>query len=292
MEQLCEEFAAVETMLALGHSRGDAAWWTQLSQGAASLTGGLPPVMETVELVCGVWEEAWVPRWAQHDASRGWQLSLGGGPRGGGEAELRERNRELRNRLVVLSKQSENAAIPRKALPDRPVLAETLAVAQQLGEKEEETLPQEEANEEIIGEHLSHLDPALVQAARRRAAAAQKRLDPEAGERRRRERLPGLCEQIRGLCALNKRHRWPLVVLIPKLVERSSRPGVREETLGLLQLLALVTEDWIRVIENTHADGGIFVHVQKKDFPKALAKAVAAAAVVDPLSTQPMDQTQ
>jgi hypothetical protein len=109
--------------------------------------------------------------------------------------------------------------------------------------------------------------------------AAAARLAAPSGRSRMLQELPALLELLHALCVVNHRRRWPLEQLCEKAAPGTGhRPAVREGIRAQLEELSRLTEGFCRLVENPHADGGLFVRVEKKGFGEALAKLTAAIA--------------
>ena len=303
-ETLAEDFAAVEVLAALAAQRGEARWLSDLTRGAAAIRGGLGPGTETLERVEGVQPGVWRWAWERRDEHALPQLRLLEGP---SAAELAPRLAAFRATLERLVRVQHAAWLagcgdaeqmaaaragfhpafrmewPRGALPLRPELAGVGAAsaAARLGVAESSSLAAEEeavATQEVPPE-LAHLPAHLVAEARRRQEAAR-RLAAPSPRARLLGRLPGLLEDLRALCVVNRRRRWDLELLCAKLAPGAPpRAAERAQMRAQLEELARLTDGFCRVFENTHADGGTFVRVEKKGFGEALAKLNAAIAV-------------
>ncbi len=301
-EELAEEFAAVEVMAALATQRGDARWWGELARSAATISGARPLTIETAQRVAGVWPEAWRWMWEPRDEHQRHQLRMAEGP---AAADLEKRLAHFRGALLAWVTAQHAAFLVERGLPPveppavwhpqfavqwrlgelpaRPAPAVFAAPsgATRLGLSQSNTLTQEEAEAVATQEvpaDLAHLPAHLVTEARMRQETAEKLFTPTARERLHGQ-LPPLFEELRSLCVVNRRYKWPFDVLCAKLAASSvGRPGVKEELRVQLEELGKLTQGFCQVFENTHADGGTFVKLSKRGFREALARLTAAIA--------------
>jgi hypothetical protein len=296
-EELYEEFGVVDLLLGLAQQRGEACWWEDISRSAGTMRGENALSILTLEKVESVMPGVWKWAWERRDDRQLLHLRLMNGTVAT-EAGLVARRAQFRESLLAFSTLKHEEFLLERAelgaptpgwhpsfvlrieltpLPPRPIVTTPAATTSaRLGFSEavptQEDLLEASVN---IPASLAHLPKHVVVEARLREELAVKQATPAA---RLVNSLPGLCESLRSICVVNKRYIWPIVVLCSKIAPANTihRPGVKEELRAQLEELGRLTDGYVDVFENTHADKGTFVKIEKKGFAEALAKLQAA----------------
>jgi hypothetical protein len=126
--------------------------------------------------------------------------------------------------------------------------------------------------------HLEHVRAdTLLQVRLRQEGARLFALECSANDELSLEAMTKLAEQIRSVCRVNNRYRWPLDVFANKVLKDPTKAGARDELVTGLSALHSHSNGWVSLVAPVQADAGPLVSVAKDVKFSAVLNALAAA---------------
>lgn len=273
LRPLLDRFSAVETVLSMHRARGTTAWWSSVAASAATLTSEQPYSSELLRIVNGALPDCWPLRWAlrQHegvDGSASCELVVDVPWQSGAEAELLHRKdafaRALRAQPAA-DEGADDAEWQLASLPDRPAAVSALPSKAMLGAHAPLVTAERRAQlaQQAAPAHLAHVDGATLLRVRIREEEARLRAQGARAAPVALEQLVSVAQQVRSMCRVSARHRWPLDVLTSKLLPDVTKAGAKDALHHVLERLSVCSEGWLTLVVNQHLDGGTYVAVAK-----------------------------